>query len=80
MEPKIVTVDKFMVAGLSYVGKNEHGEMWGEFNKRWHEVKNVVERPAAASTNPIAAPTCRSTGGSSTACKKTTRPGSCSGH
>ena len=51
MEPKIVRVDKFMVAGLSYVGKNEHGEiseMWGELNRRWNEVQNVVERPAAA--------------------------------
>ena len=44
MEPKIVTKPAFKAVGLSYVGKNEAGEipqMWDEFNARWKEVKAV---------------------------------------
>ena len=51
MEPKIVKVDPFMVIGPKYEGKNEHGEigeMWSDFNRRWNEVPNLVERPTAA--------------------------------
>jgi predicted transcriptional regulator YdeE/DNA-binding transcriptional MerR regulator len=42
MEPKIVTKPAFKAVGLSYVGKNEHGEipqMWGTFNQRSKEIK-----------------------------------------
>ncbi|MBN1305735.1 MAG: GyrI-like domain-containing protein [Anaerolineales bacterium] len=43
MEPKIVTRPAFKAAGMSYVGKNEHGEIpqtWGVFNQRIEEIKN----------------------------------------
>lgn len=49
MEPKIVNRPAFKVIGLSYVGKNEHGEisvMWGEFNKRAHLVKSINDKEA----------------------------------
>ncbi len=41
MQPKIVTKPAFKAIGLSYVGKNEHGEisqMWGTFNQRASEI------------------------------------------
>ena len=46
MEPKIVTKPAFMVVGMKYVGKNENQEisqMWGRFNPRVPEIKNIVE-------------------------------------
>ncbi len=45
MEPKIVTKPAFMVVGMKYVGKNEHQEisqMWGQFDQRIPEIKNLV--------------------------------------
>ena len=44
MEPKIVTKPAFKVVGLSYVGKNEAGEipqMWGVYNQRFTEIKTI---------------------------------------
>jgi AraC family transcriptional regulator len=44
MEPKIVNKPGFKTVGLSYVGKNEQGEipqMWGAFNQRYCEIKAV---------------------------------------
>ena len=41
MEPKIVSKSSFKSVGLSYIGKNEHGEipqMWGVFNQRSQEI------------------------------------------
>jgi predicted transcriptional regulator YdeE/DNA-binding transcriptional MerR regulator len=41
MEPKIITKPAFKAIGLSYVGKNEQGEipqMWGTFNQRAAEI------------------------------------------
>jgi AraC family transcriptional regulator len=41
MEPKIVTKPAFKAVGLSYIGKNEQGEisqMWGVFNQRMSEI------------------------------------------
>jgi predicted transcriptional regulator YdeE/DNA-binding transcriptional MerR regulator len=49
MEHKIISRPAFKVIGLSYVGKNEHGEigqMWGRFNQRASEVKNINEKEA----------------------------------
>jgi predicted transcriptional regulator YdeE/DNA-binding transcriptional MerR regulator len=49
MEPKIVTRPAFKVIGMSYVGKNEQGEigqMWGVFNQRAGEVKNINGKEA----------------------------------
>jgi predicted transcriptional regulator YdeE/DNA-binding transcriptional MerR regulator len=49
MEPKIVNRPAFKVIGLSYVGKNEHGEigqMWGRFNQRAQEVKEINMKEA----------------------------------
>jgi len=49
MEPKIVNRPAFKVIGLSYVGKNEHGEigqMWGRFNQRAHEIKEINMKEA----------------------------------
>ena len=49
MQPTIVSRSAFKAIGLSYVGKNEHGEisqMWGRFNKRSNEVKNINEKEA----------------------------------
>lgn len=45
MEPKIVTKPAFLVVGMPYVGKNENAEiqqMWGVFNGRMNEVKDVI--------------------------------------
>jgi AraC family transcriptional regulator len=42
MEPKIVTKPAFKAVGLSYVGKNEQGEipqLWGVFNQRSAEIQ-----------------------------------------
>lgn len=44
MEPKIVTKPAFKAVGLSYVGKNQNGEigqMWGRFNQRFNEPKSI---------------------------------------
>jgi predicted transcriptional regulator YdeE/DNA-binding transcriptional MerR regulator len=44
MEPKIVSKPAFKTVGLSYVGKNEQGEipqMWGTFNQRAGEVEAI---------------------------------------
>lgn len=44
MEPKIVTKPEFYVVGMSYVGKNEHGEipqLWEQFNPRCTEVQST---------------------------------------
>jgi predicted transcriptional regulator YdeE/DNA-binding transcriptional MerR regulator len=49
MEPKIVNRPAFKVIGLSYIGKNEHGEigqMWGQFNQRSSEVRNINDKEA----------------------------------
>jgi predicted transcriptional regulator YdeE/DNA-binding transcriptional MerR regulator len=43
MEHKIINRPAFKVVGLSYVGKNEHGEikhMWDRFNQRAGEINN----------------------------------------
>ena len=44
-EPKIVSKNEFMVIGMQYIGKNEHGEitkMWQEFMPRLKEIKNLT--------------------------------------
>jgi predicted transcriptional regulator YdeE/DNA-binding transcriptional MerR regulator len=44
MEPKVVTLDRFTVVGLPYLGKNDHAEigvMWGEFNSRSGEINHL---------------------------------------
>jgi predicted transcriptional regulator YdeE/DNA-binding transcriptional MerR regulator len=49
MEPKIVNRPAFKVIGLSYVGKNEHGEigqMWDRFNQRSDEIKSINGKEA----------------------------------
>ncbi len=46
MEPKIIKRPAFKAVGMSYVGKNEQGEipqMWGVFNPRAHEIKMSSE-------------------------------------
>lgn len=46
MEPKIVTRPAFKTVGLSYVGKNQNGEipqMWSVFNQRMGEIKASSE-------------------------------------
>jgi predicted transcriptional regulator YdeE/DNA-binding transcriptional MerR regulator len=46
MEPKVITKPAFMVVGMQYVGKNENQEisqMWGRFNPRVPEIKNIIE-------------------------------------
>ena len=43
MEPKIVSKSSFKTVGISYIGKNEHGEipqMWGVFNQRSPEINS----------------------------------------
>jgi hypothetical protein len=40
---KIVDLGEFLVVGMPYLGKNEHGEiakMWGEFVPRIGEIKH----------------------------------------
>jgi len=49
MQPKIVSLDKFLVVGMPYLGKNEHGEisqMWGNFHPRIPEIKHMLNGPA----------------------------------
>ena len=44
MQPKIVSRPAFKAVGLSYVGKNENGEigqMWGRFNQISRGIKNI---------------------------------------
>jgi predicted transcriptional regulator YdeE len=46
MEPKIVTKPSFTVVGMMYHGKNENNEisqLWGQFNPRMGEIKNVTD-------------------------------------
>lgn len=46
MDVKIVTKPAFNVIGLLYHGKNEHQEikaLWGDFNQRMGEIKNIVD-------------------------------------
>lgn len=41
MEPKIIKKEDFTIAGLRYIGKNEHNEipeLWTQFNKRMAEM------------------------------------------
>ena len=49
METKIVTKPAFTVIGMRYFGDNKHGEipaLWGQFNHRAGEVKDVSENAA----------------------------------
>ncbi len=49
MQPKIVNRPAFKAIGLSYVGKNEHGEigqMWDRFNERANELKRTNDKEA----------------------------------
>ena len=44
MQPKIVSLDKFLIVGMPYLGKNEHGEisqMWQEFNQHAGEIRHL---------------------------------------
>lgn len=44
MQPKIITKPAFKTVGMSYIGKNENGEipqMWGVYNSRWDEIPAV---------------------------------------
>jgi len=44
MEPKLISKPAFKAVGLSYVGKNQNGEigqMWGRFNQRFNEPKSI---------------------------------------
>lgn len=46
MEPQIVTKPAFAVVGILYHGKNENNEiskLWGVFNQRSNEIKNVID-------------------------------------
>lgn len=49
MDPKIVTKPAFKAIGLSYVGKNDQGEipqLWGTFNQRDNEIPSVENTAA----------------------------------
>ncbi len=49
MQPKIVNRPAFKAVGLSYVGKNENGEigqMWGRFNQISRGIKNINHHEA----------------------------------
>lgn len=49
MQPKIVNRPAFKAVGLSYVGKNEHGEigeMWGRFNRICDPIKRINSKEA----------------------------------
>jgi len=49
MQPTIVNRPAFKAVGLSYVGKNEHGEigqMWGRFNQTCGPIKNINRKEA----------------------------------
>lgn len=45
MQPKIINLDKFLVVGMPYLGKNEHGEiaqMWQVFIPHINEIKHIA--------------------------------------
>jgi predicted transcriptional regulator YdeE/DNA-binding transcriptional MerR regulator len=47
MEPKIITKPTFKAVGLSYVGKNQNGEigqLWGRFHQRFEELKSINQK------------------------------------
>lgn len=47
MEPKLISKPAFKAVGLSYVGKNQNGEigqMWGRFNQRFNEPKSINQK------------------------------------
>ena len=49
MQPKIVNRPAFKAIGLSYVGKNEHGEigqMWGRFNQQSQAIQSINDKEA----------------------------------
>jgi len=49
MQPKIVNRPAFKAIGLSYVGKNEHGEigqMWGRFNQVSQAIQSINNKEA----------------------------------
>ncbi|MBN1453182.1 MAG: MerR family transcriptional regulator [Anaerolineales bacterium] len=49
MQPKIVNRPAFKAVGLSYVGKNENGEigqMWGRFNQIADQIKRINDQEA----------------------------------
>ncbi len=49
MQPKIINRPTFKAIGLSYVGKNEHGEisqMWGRFNQQCQAIKSINDKEA----------------------------------
>jgi len=49
MDIKFVDLPAFTAVGMCYHGNNKHGEisqMWGTFNKRYSEIKNLVDGPA----------------------------------
>ena len=49
MQPKIVNRPAFKAIGLSYVGKNEHGEigqMWDQFNQQCQTIQNINDKEA----------------------------------
>ena len=49
MQPKILNRPAFKTVGLSYVGKNEHGEigqMWGHFNQISDQIKRINDQEA----------------------------------
>ena len=49
MQPKIVNRPAFKAIGLSYVGKNEHGEigqMWGRFNQQCQAIQRINDKEA----------------------------------
>jgi predicted transcriptional regulator YdeE len=51
MEPKIVSEAKFMVVGMPYLGRNEHGEvtaLWPVFNRRVQEIRYIAPDCQAA--------------------------------
>ena len=44
MKPKIVTKPAFKVVGISYIGKNQSGEipqMWSVFNRRYNQIQAI---------------------------------------
>jgi AraC family transcriptional regulator len=50
MEPRIVSLPEFTIVGLPYFGKNENQEisaLWGQFNPRAAEIKNIAQGSAA---------------------------------
>jgi predicted transcriptional regulator YdeE/DNA-binding transcriptional MerR regulator len=49
MQPEIVNRPAFKAIGLSYVGKNEHGEigqMWGRFNQQCQAIQSINDKEA----------------------------------